>query len=104
MFSRLVSTLGASSSFLYSLRERFYFEQVIYEANLRLKKMSGGRYALKRRAEAENKRSVTEKFASLGLLDYEIKDKRDIRRKRQDKVLALYSIRLELSKFQQNNK
>lgn len=39
--------------------QAFYFEQVIYEANLRLKKMSGGRYLLQRRTEAENRRSVT---------------------------------------------
>ena len=48
--------------------QAFYFEQVIYEANLRLKKMSGGRYALKRRAEAENKRSVT--GLDLEIMDY----------------------------------
>lgn len=48
--------------------QAFYFEQVIYEANLRLKKMSGGRYALKRRTEAENKRSVT--GLDLEIMDY----------------------------------
>lgn len=48
--------------------QAFYFEQVIYEANLRLKKMSGGRYALKRRTEAENKRTVT--GLDLEIMDY----------------------------------
>ena len=48
--------------------QAFYFDQVIYEANLRLKKMSGGRYALKRRAEAENRRSVT--GLDLEIMDY----------------------------------
>lgn len=48
--------------------QAFYFEQVIYEANLRLKKMSGGRYALKRRTEAENRRSVT--GLDLEIMDY----------------------------------
>jgi len=48
--------------------QAFYFEQVIYEANLRLKKMSGGRYALRRRTEAENKRSVT--GLDLEIMDY----------------------------------
>lgn len=48
--------------------QAFYFEQVIYEANLRLKKMSGGRYALKRRVEAENRRSVT--GLDLEIMDY----------------------------------
>lgn len=48
--------------------QAFYFEQVIYEANMRLKKMSGGRYALKRRTEAENKRSVT--GLDLEIMDY----------------------------------
>jgi len=48
--------------------QAFYFEQVICEANLRLKKMSGGRYALKRRAEAENRRSVT--GLDLEIMDY----------------------------------
>ncbi len=48
--------------------QAFYFEQVICEANLRLKKMSGGRYALKRRTEAENRRSVT--GLDLEIMDY----------------------------------
>ena len=48
--------------------QAFYFEQVISEANLRLKKMSGGRYALKRRNEAENRRSVT--GLDLEIMDY----------------------------------
>jgi len=48
--------------------QAFYFEQVIYEANLRLKKMTGGRYALKRRIEAENRRSVT--GLDLEIMDY----------------------------------
>lgn len=48
--------------------QAFYFEQVVYEANLRLKKMSGGRYTLKRRTEAENKRSVT--GLDLEIMDY----------------------------------
>ena len=48
--------------------QAFYFEQVIFEANLRLKKMSGGRYALKRRTEAENRRSVT--GLDLEIMDY----------------------------------
>lgn len=48
--------------------QAFYFEQVIYEANLRLKKMSGGRYALRRRTEAENKKSVT--GLDLEIMDY----------------------------------
>lgn len=48
--------------------QAFYFEQVIYEANLRLKKMTGGRYALKRRTEAENRRSVT--GLDLEIMDY----------------------------------
>ena len=48
--------------------QAFYFEQVIYEANLRLKKMSGGRYALQRRTEAENRRSVT--GLDLEIMDY----------------------------------
>jgi len=48
--------------------QAFYFEQVIFEANLRLKKMSGGRYALKRRTEAENKRTVT--GLDLEIMDY----------------------------------
>ena len=48
--------------------QAFYFEQVIYEANLRLKKMSGGRYALKRRTEAESRRSVT--GLDLEIMDY----------------------------------
>lgn len=48
--------------------QAFYFEQVIYEANLRLKKMSGGRYALRRRGEAENKKSVT--GLDLEIMDY----------------------------------
>jgi len=48
--------------------QAFYFDQVIFEANLRLKKMSGGRYALKRRTEAENKRSVT--GLDLEIMDY----------------------------------
>lgn len=48
--------------------QAFYFEQVIYEANLRLKKMSGGRYSLQRRTEAENRRSVT--GLDLEIMDY----------------------------------
>ena len=48
--------------------QAFYFEQVIREANLRLKKMSGGRYALQRRTEAENRRSVT--GLDLEIMDY----------------------------------
>ena len=32
-------------------------------------------------------------------VDYEIKDKRDIRRKRQDEVLALYTVGVELSEL-----
>ncbi len=48
--------------------QAFYFEQVIYEANLRLKRMSSGRYALQRRAEAESRRSVT--GLDLEIMDY----------------------------------
>lgn len=48
--------------------QAFYFEQVIYEANLRLKKMSGGRYALLRKKEADNKKSVT--GLDLEIMDY----------------------------------
>ncbi len=48
--------------------QAFYFEQIIYEANLRLKKMSGGRYALQRRTEAENRRMVT--GLDLEIMDY----------------------------------
>lgn len=48
--------------------QAFYFEQVIYEANFRLKQMSGGRYALLRKKEAENKRSVT--GLDLEIMDY----------------------------------
>lgn len=48
--------------------QAFYFEQVIFEANQRLKKMSGGRYALRRRGEAENRRSVT--GLDLEIMDY----------------------------------
>ena len=48
--------------------QAFYFEQVIHEANLRLKKMSSGRYALQRRTEAENRRSVT--GLDLEIMDY----------------------------------
>ena len=48
--------------------QAFYFEQVIFEANHRLKKMSGGRYALRRRGEAENRRSVT--GLDLEIMDY----------------------------------
>lgn len=48
--------------------QAFYFEQVIAEANLRLKRMSGGRYALLRRKEAENKRNVT--GLELEVMDY----------------------------------
>ncbi len=48
--------------------QAFYFEQVIREANQRLKKMSGGRYALQRRAEAENRRSIT--GLDLEIMDY----------------------------------
>ena len=48
--------------------QAFYFEQVLLEANMRLKKMSGGRYALLRRTEAENRRSVT--GLDLEIMDY----------------------------------
>ncbi|MGN0506361.1 MAG: SbcC/MukB-like Walker B domain-containing protein [Lachnospiraceae bacterium] len=48
--------------------QAFYFEQVIYEANHRLKQMSGGRYALLRKKEADNKRSVT--GLDLEIMDY----------------------------------
>ncbi len=48
--------------------QAFYFEQVIVEANVRLRQMSGGRYALARRKEAENKRSVT--GLDLEVMDY----------------------------------
>ncbi|MBP3611218.1 MAG: SMC family ATPase [Lachnospiraceae bacterium] len=48
--------------------QAFYFEQVIYEANLRLKRMSSGRYALHRRSGAENRRSVT--GLDLEIMDY----------------------------------
>ncbi len=48
--------------------QAFYFEQVIAEANVRLRQMSGGRYALARRKEAENKRSVT--GLDLEVMDY----------------------------------
>ena len=48
--------------------QAFYLEQVIEQANLRLKRMSGGRFALLRRQEAENKRSVT--GLDLEVMDY----------------------------------
>ena len=48
--------------------QAFYFEQVIAEANVRLRQMSSGRYALARRKEAENKRSVT--GLELEVMDY----------------------------------
>ncbi len=48
--------------------QSFYFEQVVQQANLRLKRMSGGRYALLRRKEAENKRMVT--GLDLEVMDY----------------------------------
>lgn len=36
-----------------------YFDRILYRANLRLQKMSGGQYDLKRRLKAENKSSKT---------------------------------------------
>lgn len=48
--------------------QAFYFEQVVEQANVRLRQMSGGRYALARRKEAENKRSVT--GLELEVMDY----------------------------------
>ena len=48
--------------------QAFYFDQVIYEANLRLKKMSSGRFALLRKQEGTNKRSIT--GLELEVMDY----------------------------------
>lgn len=48
--------------------QAFYLEQVLIEANLRLKRMSGGRYVLLRKQEAENKRSIT--GLDLEVMDY----------------------------------